>query len=56
MQPFDYANPTTINEALDLLADHPPAPARPIGLRIGVAAAAAMLGAWLAVGHGAFLP
>jgi eukaryotic-like serine/threonine-protein kinase len=45
-----------IEEALDRLADDLPAARTPIGLRLGAVAAAAMLGAWLALGHGAFLP
>jgi serine/threonine protein kinase len=45
-----------IEDSLDLLADHPPRPTGSLRLRIGVAAAAAVLGAWLAVGHVAFLP
>jgi serine/threonine protein kinase len=45
-----------IEEALDLLDDDPPAPSRGAGLRVGVAAAAAAVGAWLAVGHGALIP
>ena len=47
---------TAIEESLDLLAEHPPHTSRPLALRFGVAAAAATLGAWLAVGHGALLP
>ena len=29
---------------------------RPVAMRFGVAAAAAVLGAWLAIGHGIVLP
>jgi serine/threonine protein kinase len=47
---------TAIEEALDLLAEHPRQAAGSFGMRFSVAVAAAMLGAWLAVGHGAFLP
>ena len=47
---------TAVEETLDLLADHPPQGARTLGMRVGVAIAAAALGAWLAVGHVAFLP
>jgi serine/threonine-protein kinase len=47
---------TAIEDSLDRLADQPARAAPALGLRLGVAAAAAALGAWLAVGHGAFLP
>jgi len=47
---------SAIEEALDRLADDLPAARAPIGLRRGAVAAAAMLGAWLALGHGALLP
>jgi serine/threonine-protein kinase len=47
---------SAIEDALDSLADDLPAARPPIGLRLGAVAAAAMLGAWLALGHGAFLP
>jgi eukaryotic-like serine/threonine-protein kinase len=47
---------SAIEEALDRLADDLPATRAPLGLRLGAVAAAAMLGAWLALGHGAFLP
>jgi eukaryotic-like serine/threonine-protein kinase len=47
---------SAIEEALDQLADDLPAARAPIGLRLGAVAAAAVLGAWLALGHGAFLP
>ncbi len=45
-----------IEEALDQLAADLAAARAPLGLRLGAVAAAAMLGAWLALGHGAFLP
>jgi serine/threonine protein kinase len=45
-----------LEDSLDLLADEVPRPVPVLGLRLGVAAAAALLGAWLAVGHGALLP
>ncbi|HEX8688888.1 MAG TPA: serine/threonine-protein kinase, partial [Solirubrobacterales bacterium] len=44
---------TALEESLELLADQLPRPAPILGMRLGVAAAAALLGAWLAVGHGA---
>ncbi|MET0305061.1 MAG: serine/threonine-protein kinase [Solirubrobacterales bacterium] len=47
---------SAIEDALDRLADDLPATHAPLGLRLGAVAAAAMLGAWLALGHGAFLP
>jgi serine/threonine protein kinase len=47
---------TAIEDSLDLLADHPRHAPRAVGLRLGAAAVAAVLGAWLAVGHGAILP
>ena len=47
---------TTIEDALAELADRPPRSAGPLPVRLGVAAAAALLGAWLAAGHGVFLP
>lgn len=47
---------SAIEEALDRLADDLPAARAPLGLRLGAVAAAAMLGAWLALGHGALLP
>jgi eukaryotic-like serine/threonine-protein kinase len=47
---------TAIEDALEQLADRPPRATYPVGLRLGVAAAAALLGAWLAIGHGALLP
>ena len=47
---------TAIEDSLDLLAEHPRHAPRALGMRLTVAAAAAALGAWLAVGHGALLP
>ena len=47
---------TAIEDSLDRLADRPARAAPALGLRLGVAAAAAALGAWLAVGHEALLP
>ncbi|MEX2107960.1 MAG: serine/threonine-protein kinase [Solirubrobacterales bacterium] len=47
---------TAIEDSLDQLAEAAPQVAHPLGLRLGVAAVAAALGAWLAVGHGALLP
>jgi serine/threonine protein kinase len=45
-----------IEDSLDQLADDPPHRSAPLPLRAGIAAAAAVLGAWLAVGHGIALP
>jgi len=45
-----------IEGCLERLDDSPPRRAAPLRLRVGLAAAAATLGAWLAVGHGALLP
>jgi serine/threonine-protein kinase len=45
-----------IEDSLELLDDGPAQRSRAAGLRVGVAAAAATLGAWLAVGHGALIP
>jgi serine/threonine protein kinase len=45
-----------IEDSLERLADHPRRRGAGLRLRIGVAAAAAALGAWLAIGHGAALP
>ncbi len=45
-----------IEEALDRLAEHLPRRERPLTLRIGAIAAATVLGAWLAAGHGVLLP
>jgi eukaryotic-like serine/threonine-protein kinase len=47
---------TAIEDSLDQLAGEVPHGFRPLPLRLGVAAAAAMLGVWLAAGHGALLP
>jgi len=47
---------TAIEDSLERLAEHPRQASRPLGMRLGVAAAAAVLGAWLAVGHGVVLP
>jgi serine/threonine protein kinase len=45
-----------IEDSLDYLADHPRAISRRrFGARLGVLAFAAFLGAWLALGHGAFV-
>jgi serine/threonine protein kinase len=44
-----------IEDSLDRLADEA-ATATPLGMRLGALAAAALLGLWLAVGHGALLP
>jgi serine/threonine protein kinase len=46
----------SIEESLEHLADAPARRARPHLARLGVAAAAAMLGVWLAAGHGVGLP
>jgi serine/threonine protein kinase len=46
----------TIEDSLDLLADAPAAHGSPHLARLGVAAAAAVLGVWLAAGHGVGLP
>jgi len=45
-----------IEDSLDHLADRPSGAAVPIGLRAGALAAAALLGVWLAAGHGLALP
>jgi eukaryotic-like serine/threonine-protein kinase len=42
---------TAIEGSLDRLADHVPAASPALGLRLGAAAAAVLLGAWLAAGH-----
>jgi serine/threonine-protein kinase len=47
---------TAIEDSLDLLAEHPRHAPRALGMRLSAAAAAAALGAWLAVGHGVLLP
>jgi serine/threonine-protein kinase len=46
----------TIESSLEQLTDHPPHVARALPLRLGAIAAATVLGAWLAAGHGALLP
>jgi serine/threonine protein kinase len=45
-----------VEDSLAQLADHPPRGSAGLRVRIGVAAAAALFGGWLAVGHGAALP
>jgi eukaryotic-like serine/threonine-protein kinase len=45
-----------IEDALHALAPDPRSASRPIGMRLGATAAAAVLGAWLAFGHGIVLP
>ncbi len=45
-----------IESSLDRLAEHPPRRETSLRLRLGAVAAAAMLGLWLAAGHGAPLP
>ena len=45
-----------IEDSLDLLPDDLPEARGAAGLRAGALAAAAMLGAWLALGHGVVLP
>ena len=45
-----------IEGALDRLAERPPHSDRPLRLRLAAVAAAALLGAWLAAGHGTLLP
>jgi serine/threonine-protein kinase len=47
---------TAIEDSLDRLAEHRRQAPGPVGLRLGAIAAAAALGAWLALGHGALLP
>lgn len=47
---------TAIEDSLDLLADRPARHRMAVGARISAVAVAALFGAWLAVGHGAFLP
>jgi serine/threonine protein kinase len=47
---------TALEESLELLADRPASDAPALRMRLGVAAAAALLGGWLALGHGAPLP
>ena len=46
----------TIEDSLELLADRPAHGPRALPLRFGAIAAAAVLGAWLAAGHGALFP
>lgn len=46
----------TIEDSLDQLAEHSPRQGRSLSLRLGAVAAAAALGALLAVGHGPLLP
>jgi eukaryotic-like serine/threonine-protein kinase len=46
----------SIEDSLELLASEPPHAAAPLGLRLGAIGAAAAIGAWLALAHGAFLP
>jgi hypothetical protein len=45
-----------IESSLDRLDEHPPRRELSLRLRLGAIAAAAVLGAWLAAGHGALLP
>jgi len=47
---------STIEGSLDRLADQPPRSERTLSLRLGAIGVAAVLGAWLAVGHGVLLP
>jgi serine/threonine-protein kinase len=47
---------TAIEDSLDLLGEHLRHATRPLGMRLGALAAAAILGLWLAIGHGAVLP
>jgi serine/threonine protein kinase len=47
---------TAIEESLELLAEQPPRVTPAVGLRLGAVAVAGLLGAWLAVGHGALIP
>jgi eukaryotic-like serine/threonine-protein kinase len=62
LQPRPSHRPTleelgdAIEASLELLAEDLPRAEAPFGLRLGALAAAAMLGAWLALGHAAFLP
>jgi serine/threonine protein kinase len=46
----------TIESSLDSLAEHPPRSEPSLRLRLGAVAVAAVLGAWLAAGHGVLLP
>jgi eukaryotic-like serine/threonine-protein kinase len=45
-----------IEGSLERLADHPPGAHRMLGMRLAAVGAAALAGAWLALGHGALLP
>jgi serine/threonine-protein kinase len=45
-----------IESSLDRLAEHPPRSEASLRLRLGAIAAAAVLGLWLAAGHGVLLP
>ncbi len=45
-----------IEASLDRLAEHPPSRERSLHLRVAAVAIAAVLGAWLAAGHGVLLP
>ena len=47
---------TAIEDSLDLLADRARAERGSLGLRLSALAAAAALGVWLAIGHGAVVP
>jgi serine/threonine protein kinase len=46
----------TIEDSLELLADRRAVPRHAVSLRLAAIAAAAVLGAWLAAGHGVLLP
>jgi serine/threonine protein kinase len=46
----------SIESSLGFLAEHPPRVSRSLPLRTGAIALAAVLGAWLAAGHGVLLP
>jgi serine/threonine protein kinase len=45
-----------IEASLERLADRPLGAGRAVGMRLAAIAAAALIGAWLALGHGALLP
>jgi hypothetical protein len=47
---------TAIEDSLELLAGHPEGGRRHLGTRLAVLSLAAVLGAWLALGHGVLLP
>ncbi|MEX2447524.1 MAG: serine/threonine-protein kinase [Solirubrobacterales bacterium] len=47
---------SAIEDSLEQLADSAPRRSPPLGMRLGAIAAAAALGTWLALGHGALLP